>query len=151
MSEYDSIEAVLDFAIGEEEKAAKFYGDLARRVPDNHLKQILLGFAEEEMGHKEKLIAVKKGEWLTPTDEKIPNLKIAEYVVEVDHEGELGYSEALVLAMKRELAAFKMYTRLAEQTDNEEISATFLELAQEEAKHKLRFEMEYDDNVMKEN
>ena len=32
-----------------------------------------------------------------------------------------------------------------------ELRKMFLSLAQEEAKHKLRFEIEYDDEIMKEN
>ena len=36
-------------------------------------------------------------------------------------------------------------------TDDGNLRETFLALAQEEAKHKLRFELEYDDYVLKEN
>jgi rubrerythrin len=52
--------------------------------------------------------------------------------------------------MKKENAAFKMYTELASQTPDPKIKETFLALAQEEAKHKLRFEMEYDEEILKE-
>ena len=52
--------------------------------------------------------------------------------------------------MKDEKASFRMYTQLAAGTDNPELRTTLLRLAQEEAKHKLRFEIEYDDYVMME-
>ena len=57
----------------------------------------------------------------------------------------LNYRDALVLAMKKEKAAFKLYSILAECMNDQVLKTTFLALAQEEAKHKLRFELEYDD------
>ncbi len=58
------------------------------------------------------------------------------------------YQEALLFAMKSEKAAFIMYTRLAELADDPGFARVFRSLAQEEAKHKLRFEIEYDDHVL---
>jgi rubrerythrin len=53
--------------------------------------------------------------------------------------------------MKAEKAAFTMYTKLAELTDDPSFTRIFRSLAQEEAKHKLRFEIEYDDHVLEGN
>jgi len=53
--------------------------------------------------------------------------------------------------MKQEKAAFKLYSNLADKTDDDNLKALFLTLAQEEAKHKLRFEVEYDEVILKEN
>jgi rubrerythrin len=50
----------------------------------------------------------------------------------------------------KEKASYRLYSDLAEQVDNEELKDTFLWLAGEEAGHKLRFEIEYDDVVLKE-
>jgi rubrerythrin len=61
------------------------------------------------------------------------------------------YEEALVVAMKKEKAAFKLYTKLAEKAPTEDLKDVFLSLAAEESKHKLRFEVEYDDYVLREN
>ena len=55
------------------------------------------------------------------------------------------------MAMKAEKAAFKLYTDLAAATDDDGLKQIFLDLAQEEAKHKLRFELEYDDSILTEN
>ena len=79
------------------------------------------------------------------------DLKIAEYIV-IDDKGEnMDYQHALMLAMKREKKAFKLYTDLSEATTDEKIKKLFEFLAQEEAKHKLRFEIEYDEYVLNEN
>jgi len=63
----------------------------------------------------------------------------------------LSFQDALILAMKAEKAAFRLYSELATATDNAELQTMLLGLAQEEAKHKLRFEIEYDDYALKEN
>ena len=47
----DSVDKILDFAIKNEEEAARFYTDLAKRVTHEHMKEAFRGFAEEEKGH----------------------------------------------------------------------------------------------------
>ena len=79
------------------------------------------------------------------------DLKITEYLVDVKPSPNMAYPEALILAMKKEKAAFRMYTVLADQTDNAEVKQLMQSLAMEESRHKLRFELEYDDVVFKEN
>ena len=115
------------------------------------MSAIFKGFAAEEKGHKAKLLAVKDGKRLMPSAQKVQDLKIAEYIADVDYYPQMNYQEALVLAMKREKAAFKLYNDLAEAAETDDLKDTFLALAQEEAKHKLRIEVEYDDVIYQEN
>jgi rubrerythrin len=80
------------------------------------------------------------------------DMKIGDYLVEVNKSREdLTYQESLIIAMKEEKAAFRLYLDLANRTEDARLKKTFLMLAQEEAKHKLRFEIEYDDYILKEN
>ena len=80
------------------------------------------------------------------------NLKIAETVEDTRFdEGDFDYQQALIAAMQSEKASFKLYNDLAEAADKPEIKEVFESLAIEEAKHKLRFEIEYDDTVLAEN
>ncbi len=60
------------------------------------------------------------------------------------------YADVLLVAMNREKAAFRLYCDMAELMQKNEARDMFLVLAQEEAKHKLRFEIEYDDEVLME-
>ena len=85
------------------------------------------------------------------TFEKVADLKIADYLVNVKPSPEITYRDALVMAMSKEKAAFKLYTNLAQRAPNDQLRDLFLSLAQEESKHKLRFELEYDDFVLREN
>ena len=115
------------------------------------MRDVFLGFAREEVGHKAKLLAVKSGKVLLKAKEKVTDLKIGDYLVAVDPGPVADYQSALVIAMKKEKAAFRLYTDLAATTDDAGLRETFQALAQEEAKHKLRFEIEYDDYVLAEN
>ena len=147
----NSVDGILDFAIREEEKAAQFYTDLAAKMNRPWMKQILESFAQEEVGHKQKLLGVKEGKLLLPAEEKVLDLKIADYLIDVEPDAKMEYQDALIVAMKAEKAAFRLYSDLAEATEDEGLKGTLLALAQEEAKHKLRFEVEYDDRVLAEN
>ena len=147
----DTVDKILDFAIGQEEHAAKFYTDLAHRMGHEHMRDVFLGFAEEEKGHKAKLLAVKEGKLMLPVEKKVLDLKIGDYLGEVTLSSDVDYQEALILAMKAEKAAFKVYNNLASATDDPGLKALLSGLAQEEARHKLRFEIEYDDEFLKDN
>ena len=151
MKEWSSVDDVLDFAIGNEQKAVDFYTEMAGKVQSPHVKKMFEDNAKEEMGHKSKLEAVKSGKKLLNAEKKVLDLKLSDYLVDVEADKNLDFQAALILAMKREKAAFRLYTDLAGQTDDAGLKETFLGLAQEEAKHKLRFEVEYDDEILKEN
>ncbi|MFH0825776.1 MAG: ferritin family protein [Pseudomonadota bacterium] len=151
MQQWKSVDEVLDFAISQEEEAAKFYTDLSAKMDRPWMSKIFNDFAKEELGHKKKLEGVKAGKTLVPAQKKVLDLKIGDYLVDVSPDAEMDYQQALVLAMKKEKKAFKMYSDLADSTDDENLKQTFMALAQEEAKHKLRFEIEYDDFVTTEN
>ena len=88
---------------------------------------------------------------MMPAAKKIVDLKIADYVVDIEISTDMDYQQALIVAMKKEKAAFRLYTNLANIVDDPNLSTVFQALAQEEAKHKLRFEIEYDDNILSEN
>jgi len=151
MDAMSSVDGILDFAIEREEESAQFYTNLAAKVENAVMCKVFQDFAREEKGHKAKLQAIKQGKLLLPAARKVADLKIADYVVDVAPSTEMTYQQALILAMKKEKASFLLYTQLAETTNDENLRATFSALAQEEAKHKLRFEIEYDEHVLTEN
>lgn len=152
MKEFKTIDDILDFAIKDELRASNLYAGLAKRTKSKEMQKIFEQFSKEELGHKKKLESIKKGRTIAVSDKQVQDLKIGDYLIEVNTSREnLSYQEALIIAMKEEKAAFRLYTDLAAKTDDAVSKKTFLMLAQEEAKHKLRFEIEYDDNILKEN
>ncbi|MFQ5870373.1 MAG: ferritin family protein, partial [Candidatus Zixiibacteriota bacterium] len=110
---FKSVDEILDFAVEKEEEAAQFYTDLAGRVEQSWMVKAFEDFAKEEVKHKKMLLAVKEGKLLMPALEKVKDLKIADYLVEVTSSPELGYQGALILAMKKEKASFRLYNDLA--------------------------------------
>ena len=151
MKEFTNINDILDFAIGEEEAAVDFYMMLASHSKSPEIRKVFVAYAEEEMGHKAKLIEVKeKGVAIFGAKPSL-DLKLSDYLVDVKARPDMSYQEALILAMKKEKAAFRLYTALADRMEDAAMKEVFYLLAQEESKHKLRFEVEYDDNVLREN
>jgi rubrerythrin len=150
MVEPNWVNDALGFAIEKEIEANKFYTELAKRMEDSAMRGVFEELAKEELGHKAKLEAIRAGEFQMAQPEKVQSLNIADYVVDVEPKPDMDYIDALVVAMKKEKAAYRLYSDLAEHVDNEELKDTFLWLASEEARHKLRFEIEYDDVVLKE-
>ncbi|MCD6567111.1 MAG: ferritin family protein [Bacteroidales bacterium] len=151
MNEFKSIDDALDFAIQSEQGAVDFYTNLAAGSKNQAMREVFIQFAKEEMGHKKRLQNIKREETFEFSDEKVFDLQIGDYLIDVEPTNDMTYQEALILAMKREKSAFKLYSDLAGIAPNNDLRKTFLALAQEEAKHKLRFEIEYDDNILKEN
>ena len=133
MEEFKTVDDVLDFAIASEEEAARFYNDLAGQMDRAWMAETFRNFANEEVGHKNKLMQVKAGKKLQPAADKVQDLKIGDYLVEMEYYPNMGYQDALVLAMQREKAAFKLYSDLAASSEDEGLQSTFLALAQEEA------------------
>ena len=151
MERFGSVNEILDFAIQQEQNAVDFYNELAENAANDEMKSTFAQFAKEEMGHKARLTNIKETGIMEGSSKQVADLKIADYVVRITPSPNMSYEEALILAMKREKAAFKLYTKLSERTGNAELRSLFQSLAVEESKHKLRFEIEYDEYVLREN
>lgn len=151
MKPFDTIDDILDFAMQSEQEAIDFYTRLAERMKNKQIEEVFLSFAREEVGHKARLQKIKDEGVFDMAVEAVKDLKISDYVVSAKPSDDMSYADALVLAMKREKAAFKLYTALSERTSDPGLKQTFQALAVEESKHKLRFEVEYDEYVMREN
>ena len=150
MTEFKSVDDILKFAIEKEEEANQFYLDLASKMDRPVMRQVFEDFAGEEQKHKEKLLQIQEGKTLLIAGEKVADLKVGDYLVDVAPKPDMDYQEALILAMKKEKASFKLYNDLASMTTDMNISALLLSLAQEEAKHKMRLEIEYDEHFLTE-
>jgi rubrerythrin len=152
MSNLNTAAGILEFAIEAERAAAAFYERLSETAKSAAMKATLIEFAEEERGHERKLLAFQGGKAALGASAAVRDLKISEYTrnpVEIGPNSD--YQTVLLYAMHQEKLAFRLYTDLAGRIDDAEAKRLLLGLAQEEAKHKLRFEVEYDENVLKEN
>ncbi len=150
MQRFASVDEALDFAIAKEEEAARFYNDVASKAKP-WMAEIFKGFAAEEAKHQAKLLGVKRGQKMLDAATKVQDLHLSDYLVADDKWDGADYQQALILAMKREKASFKLYTDLAASTQVAELQDLFLGLAQEEAKHKVSIEIEYDKVILTDN
>lgn len=151
MTDLSSVDEILDFAIDREQEAVDFYTGLADKARTPAMQATFRQFAGEEAGHKARLIGVKGGRRMLDSKTAVQDLKLADYMVDERPGADLDYQGALILAMKKEKAAFRLYSDLAARVADDEVREIMLGLAQEEARHKLRFEVEYDEHVLTEN
>jgi rubrerythrin len=147
----DSVKTLLSFAVDREQEAVDFYTKLAEEATSPGMKKTFTDFANEEKGHKIRLTQALEGKFEINISEPVPDLKISDYLVDEEPRPGMSYQAALIVAMKREKAAYRFYSDLASRTQNADVKAMLLKLAQEEAKHKLKFEIEYDEVILAEN
>ena len=151
MKKFESIDEAIDFAIAREEEAFDLYHGLAAQATDPKLVTLFTAFAKVEAGHKRKLEGIKEGAINLPERKTVLDLKIADYLIDVEPSANMSFQDALIVAMKREQAANSLYTHLAASLENAELSTLFAQLAKEEATHKFRFETLYEENFLSEN
>jgi desulfoferrodoxin-like iron-binding protein len=151
LSNFKSVQEILDFAIEKEEEARQFYLEWSNKLENKTLREQFVQFAGEENKHKERLQRVKSGSTFKPSAKQVTDLKIVDYLVDIVPTPDMDYQEALIVAMRREKASFKFYNDLAAMAEEEALHETFLALAQEEAKHKLRLETFYEKEIYTEN
>ncbi len=143
-------EEIIKFAIEKEIGAFNFYARASQVVKYSGAKELFVDFAKEEEKHRKLLqgitvekIAQLKGE------ETVPDLKISDYMVDVEFRPDLSYADILRMAMKMEERSLKLYTDLRESAKDKEMNKLFEFLAQQEAKHKYSLEMKYDEDILK--
>ena len=145
---YDEL---VQFAIDKEQEAVDFYSDMANRTQSPSGKSMFNELADMERGHKTKLEKLDLGYFSSKELKPPEDLKISDYLVDVELTPDSSYQDILLCAAKGERAAFDLYTDLAGvYATVPEIKTMFEVLANEEALHKLKLEREYDDVVYKE-
>ena len=143
----ESFGEIISFAIEKEKEAAAFYTDAATQEPFSGVREALEEMAAEEkkhqamlenLGENKEIIEEYKFKWIS-------DIKRSDYMVELQYEQEMHYTDILRIAMKREEYALKLYNELQNRADNPEHIKVFKILCQEEARHKNFLETLYDD------
>ncbi|MCK5246723.1 ferritin family protein [Candidatus Bipolaricaulota bacterium] len=145
----DQMRKALDFAIAKEKEAEAFYKEWSQKAKDPAVQGLFAELAGVEHGHMEILSQITPEEMAAGGDSTVSKLNLSDLLVDVKASPKLNVQEAMILAMKREEGAVKLYSRLAEM--NGEARSLFEALAKEEGRHKAKLEAEYDDHVLIEN
>lgn len=139
-SDYD----ILKFAIDREAKANRFYVALAQRVADPEMREVFEIFAQDELEHKAKLeLEVMKIGKVVASEEMAGRFE-ADGAADVATVLHMDYKNALAIGIDKERASFRLYADWMVTAEDEEQREMLLSLAQEEAKHKARLEIEYE-------
>ena len=144
------IEEIIKFAIGEEIKAAELYEKSAKVVKETGAQRMLEEMALMERGHELKLKKFEEtgGDTLARIGD-VADLQISDFLVEKELSEGSSIQDVFIFAMKAEQKAFELYTRLAGLEVTTDSVGLFMELAEEERKHKMDLESEYEKEYMR--
>ncbi|MCX5780134.1 MAG: ferritin family protein [Firmicutes bacterium] len=132
--------AIMDAAIAAEVESYEFYRDVAAKVTDAGLKKIFQDCADEEKGHKIALETIKLKDVETFSFKVGADYNIAATIELPRLSLDMKPADAVALAMKKEEEAMKMYSCLAECTDDTAVKKVYTELAKMEEGHKEKME-----------
>jgi rubrerythrin len=140
---------VVQFAIEKEIGTFHLYALCGRIAQYSGAKELFEELANEEEGHRRLLENLSIGKVDQAKLEPVQDLRISDYLIEVECKPDSSYAEILRLVMKNEEHSVKLYHDLKASCRDEGLRKLFAFLAQEEAKHKLKFEKLYDEEIWK--
>ena len=140
---------VLQFAIEKEIGTYNLYTMCKQVAKYSGAKELFAELAEEEERHRKLLEHVSEGKVFQEKLDPIPDLMISDYLIDVQCQPDSSYADILRLVMKNEEHSVKLYDDLRESCKDEDLRRLFEFLAREEAKHKLKFEKIYDEEILK--
>lgn len=150
MNCFKTLQDVITFAVEKEEAAYQLYHTTAQRVQSPAARKMLEEMAAQELGHKRMMEAMTQEKLAQYSFDKVPDMKIGDYLVDVDVKADMDFRDVLVFAMKSEEAAYQLYTAAENLASDPDIKSALRLMATEEKKHKFHLETMYDDKILAE-
>lgn len=155
MSEVDTDIEIFEFAIAREVDANRFYLTLVQRIDNPKMRKVFEDLAREELEHKAKLELelMKAGRVVSTRRDATASQRANHESAEIgvgqvwQNSGpklDMDYKDMLLLGIEKEEASFRTYVTLISTVHEQGSREVLLAIAEEEVKHKLRFELEYD-------
>lgn len=148
MKKDNSVDEILQYAIRSEQETADFYLRLSNKARNLKVRHVFEQYAREEFAHVVRLTRVRENGPVENRMIPVTDFNISDYTVDLKSSSDLTYTNDLVLAMRKSRATFRLFFDLASKTNDIETSNIFKALAQDEAKHKLGFETEYNESLL---
>ncbi|HVP35742.1 MAG TPA: ferritin family protein [Terriglobales bacterium] len=148
--EQKAFQEIILRAVRKEVEAATLYETYAKLATSEGVRQMFKELQAEEQKHKKILENLKKEDISHYRLKKVSDLKIGDYLKDEIYDPEMSFQDALLVAIKREENSVKLYHDLSRKAEDPQLKKMFLVLSQEESKHKLRLETEYDQRVLTE-
>lgn len=136
----EDFKKIISMAIDREVEAYTFYKTVGDKVKDKNLKSLFTELAGEEKKHREFLQDFLAKEGKAMKFEAAPDYKVADTLKTPPLSADLKPLDGLTLAIKKELEAMQMYTRLAAASTDPQQQMLFKGLANMESTHKARLE-----------
>jgi rubrerythrin len=145
MAEVDTDIEVFEFAIAREVDANRFYLALAQRIDNPEMRRVFEDLAKEELEHKAKLeLELMKTGKVVSTNRESAEISVGQVWQNSGPKLDMDYKDMLLLGIEKEEASFRTYVTLIGTVHEQGSREVLLAIAEEEVKHKLRFELEYD-------
>jgi len=144
MAQTEPDSEIFEFAIFREIAAYNLYMALAKVVSNPDMRKVLEDFAKEELQHKEQLeLEILKMGMVLPAEEDLSAPPGDSSIPSTDSLRNMNYKDILLLAIEKEETSFRTYVDLLPHITDPGSKDVLLAIAEEEVKHKLRFEIEY--------
>ncbi|MCU0663230.1 MAG: ferritin family protein [Myxococcota bacterium] len=140
MTSPNSVSDIFKMAIQEEEEAYSFYTKVAASMKNAAVKEIFLGLAKDELGHKEFLRGCASDATLLQKVAVPDDFKVAEATPLPALSTDMKPVAALMLAMKKEQRAAEGYRALSGAAKDPAYRQMFQKLADMELGHKAALE-----------
>ncbi len=131
---------IMTLAIDREVESYTFYRGVADKVRDPVLKSLFAELAGEEKKHREFLQGMLTKDVSKMKFDASHDYKVADTLTSAPLSIDMKPIEGIVVAIKKELEAMQMYTRLATLAGDTETQLLFSQLANMERGHKARLE-----------
>lgn len=145
--EFKSIPELLRFSISKEQASIQFYQDLLLQLVDPTTQSLFELLIRKEQEHVATLqLEIEKLGYTVDTSKGgVDSAFHWEERLETDDRNRtMSFVEALLLAIQKERAAFRLYAKLLATVTDEQLSEVLMELAEEEMRHVLQLEWEYE-------
>jgi rubrerythrin len=143
MQIFNSLKDVLNYAIGQEQAAVRFYTKLSGIVTDLKVQELYRSLADQEKGHEKRLRDMKKaGGELSEGD--LESVRQSGYLDARNVPAGVTMKEAVAFALEKEKSSHMLYALLADLIENKPIARLLSQLAEEESRHAEYFKKEYE-------
>jgi rubrerythrin len=145
--EFKTIPEILVFSISKEQASIRFYQNLLSQLTDSTTKSLFKVLIQKEQEHIELLqLEIEKLGLTVDTGEDAGGalFRWDERIEAEAQTRDMNFVEALLLAIQKERAAFRLYATLIAAVKDEELVEVLMELAEEEMRHVLQLEREYE-------
>jgi rubrerythrin len=142
----DELTELLDTAIYKEVSSQALYLGAQKRTEDPGARELMRELAGEELKHAQLLKDLRekgsvRSRW---NRDEVPNLRISDYLTDVDTLEGAGLQDTLTFAIKREQQSIEFYSRMMSLLKGQQAKRLCERLVHYELKHKLRLETFYD-------